>query len=332
MEQHREEAIGKLAKKYPYVIDFFDINALPDPDRTQSMAAYAEALPVSFLEDTGLNKQALLERFDSFMESMEQLRSGEHFFVESLKIKGGTDKSGNPEHAEVTVHKGEILSVVGPTGSGKSKLLSDIEWMAQGDTETGRQILINDAVPPVEWRFSTEHHLVAQLSQNMNFVMDVSVGEFLQLHTLSRMVDNKAAVKEEILENANALSGEKFSEQTPLTSLSGGQARALMVADTAVLSRSPVVLIDEIENAGIDRSKALELLVGKNKIVIAATHDPILALIADKRVVIKNGGIYRVSTTTKEEKTLLAQLLEADTRVKNLREKLRRGESLSAQE
>jgi hypothetical protein len=36
-----------------------------------------------------------------------------------------------------------------------------------------------------------------------------------------------------------------------------------MIADTALLSVSPVVLIDEIENAGIDRRKAINLLVKK---------------------------------------------------------------------
>jgi hypothetical protein len=34
-----------------------------------------------------------------------------------------------------------------------------------------------------------------------------------------------------------------------------------MLADTARLSRFPIVLIDEIENAGADRNLALDLLV-----------------------------------------------------------------------
>ena len=33
-----------------------------------------------------------------------------------------------------------------------------------------------------------------------------------------------------------------------------------------------------------------------------ATHDPSLALIADKRIVIKNGGIHKIIETDKEEK------------------------------
>ena len=58
---------------------------------------------------------------------------------------------------------------------------------------------------------------------------------------------------EEIISAANKLAGEQFDLTTAITALSGGQSRALMIADTAILSSSPIVLIDEIENAGIDR-------------------------------------------------------------------------------
>ncbi|MDV7393934.1 hypothetical protein RZS08_21320, partial [Arthrospira platensis SPKY1] len=135
--------------------------------------------------------------------------------------------------------------------------------------------------------------LVAQLSQNMNFVMDLQVREFVELHAKSRMIANEEEVVRTIIAAANELAGEKFLPETPITALSGGQSRALMIADTAILSSSPVVLIDEIENAGIDRKRALQLLVGEEKVVLMATHDPILALMADQRIVIKNGGILK---------------------------------------
>ena len=75
-----------------------------------------------------------------------------------------------------------------------------------------------------------------------------------------------------------------------------------MIADTAILSKSPIILIDEIENAGIDRKKALDLLLSEEKIVLMATHDPVLALMGDRRIVIKNGGIAKVIETTEEER------------------------------
>jgi len=158
--------------------------------------------------------------------------------------------------------------------------------------------------------------------------MDLTVYEFLELHAKSRFIEDREAVIEKITEAANNLAGEKFDLNTPVTSLSGGQSRALMIADTAILSTSPIILIDEIENAGIDRKKALAFLVDEQKIVLMATHDPMLALMADKRIVISNGGIDKILVTTNEEKELLAELEKMDSVIQNMRSNLRYGRTL----
>ncbi len=127
---------------------------------------------------------------------------------------------------------------------------------------------------------------------------------------------------------SNELAGEPFAIDTPVTSLSGGQSRALMIADTAVLSASPVVLIDEIENAGIDRQQALDILIKEEKIVLMATHDPILALMGDRRVVINNGAMQQVIEPSPAEKANLTELRALDDKLMALRHRLRRGERL----
>ena len=88
------------------------------------------------------------------------------------------------------------------------------------------------------------------------------------------------------------------------------------------------MLIDEIENAGIDRKRALNLLVNEEKIVLMATHDPSLALMADKRIVIKNGGIYKVIETGSKEKEVLKVLEKMDKIINTLRFKLRSGDTI----
>ena len=249
--------------------------------------------------------------------------------VESITLLPGYNKKGEKEgYEELVIKSGEIVAIVGPTGSGKSRLLADIEWGAQGDTPTKRTVLVNGELMDAKKRFSPSYKLVAQLSQNMNFVMDLSVKEFIELHAESRLIQDKEGAVKNIIEAANNLAGEKFNLDTPITALSGGQSRALMIADTAILSSSPIVLIDEIENAGIDRKKALELLVSKEKIVLMATHDPALALYADKRIVIKNGGIASVIETSKKEKEILADLEIMDAKIQNMRTRLRAGEEL----
>ncbi len=271
----------------------------------------------------------LLAELDEFIAMMEEFLGTATEKVSELTILGGKAKDGTDEKVErLVVRPGDVVCIVGPTGSGKSRLLADIEWVARGDTPTGRNILINGEVPGDKWRFSSEYKLVAQLSQNMNFVMDLTVEEFLKLHAESRLVGQPEEKIQRIWNWANELAGESFALETPVTSLSGGQSRALMIADTAVLSSSPVVLIDEIENAGIDRQQALDILIQEEKIVLMATHDPILALMGDRRVIINNGAMVDVIEPSEMERANLDELRQVDARMMELRNRLRRGERL----
>ncbi|MDR3440523.1 ATP-binding cassette domain-containing protein [Telmatospirillum sp.] len=328
VEEILKTRMADIRKNHPEVSGFLESHGLiPDDDRL-ALADYIARIPDEDCQDYGLDKADLIDALGTFLEGLEGLTDGRQTFdVRSVSIIGGTDKSGRPEKINLTLLPGTITSIVGPTGSGKSRLLGDIEWMAQGDTPTGRRILVNGMFPGEDLRFSIEHKLVAQLSQNMNFVVDTEVGAFIAMHAASRMRITDHIVAD-IIAQANGMTGETFDADTPITALSGGQSRALMIADTAFLSTSPIVLIDEIENAGIDRTRALELLVKKEKIVIMATHDPLLALMADRRLVIQNGAIERVIETSAREKAVLVELEKMDAVMQRLRLRLRAGEEI----
>ena len=324
--------IEELLVKYPFVEAFFSENAIEvTGHENKTFSEFLDKFTEEEVEDMALDKELLKRGLSEYIEQMKAfLGMEEEKGVEVLTILAGNDKAGNPEGFDrLDINKSEIISIVGPTGSGKSRLLADIEWTAQRDTPTKREILINGELPDKKWRFSSNNKLVAQLSQNMNFVMDLSVREFLELHAKSRMIENIEEVTDKIIEEANNLAGEQFRLDTPVTALSGGQSRALMIADTAILSSSPIVLIDEIENAGIDRKKALDLLVSSDKIVLMATHDPTLALIANKRIIIKNGGIAKIIETSQEEKKILSKLEEMDNVIQKMRTDLRLGRILT---
>ena len=329
-----QKTISELLAEFPFIEDFFAENRLSDfgisNNREKTFAEFLAGLSEEAAEEAALNLQELYDSLFEYIVQMKRfLNLEDENAIRSLTILPGTDKSGNAENfKELVLHTSQIISIVGPTGSGKSRLLADIEWVAQNDTPTHRTILINGQLPDKAIRFSVNNKLVAQLSQNMNFVMDLSVEEFIKLHAESRLIEDTDTAVQNIITAANKLAGEKFNLSTPITALSGGQSRALMIADTAILSASPIILIDEIENAGIDRKKALQLLVSKEKIVLMATHDPALALYADKRIVIKNGGIAAVIETTQKEKALLAELEAIDEKVQTMRENLRNGKLL----
>lgn len=323
--------LQKIKEKFPFSETFFENNGLDVKGfETKTFIEYLQNFSEEEREELAIDTHKLEDDFIDYMEQMiEFMGIEDKDTIDSLTILPGKNKSGEGEtFGEFTINKSEIVAIVGPTGSGKSRLLADIEWTANKDTPTDRTILINGEIKDKDYTSYSYNSLVAQLSQNMNFVMDLSVKDFLSLHAKSRMVEDRETVIEKIIDAANNLAGEKFDLNTQITNLSGGQSRALMIADTAILSSSPIVLIDEIENAGIDRKKALDLLVSEEKIVLMATHDPSLALIADKRIVIRNGGIYRVIQTDSKEKQILKELEKMDKKINGLRAKLRKGEIL----
>jgi len=340
-EQLCQLPLKVIVDQYAFMMGFLENNHLDKyllvesgkwkGEKSPNLYEVLEAISEEEAEEWAIDKERILDTIYEYYSQMKQMLGiKDDTSIDSLTLVAGHDKSLVEEaFGDFTIHKSEIIAIVGPTGSGKSRLLADIEWTADRHTRTKRQIKINNEVPDKKWRFASGNKLVAQLSQNMNFVMDLTVYEFLELHASSRMINDIDSVMDKIYKEAIKLAGEPFDKDTAITSLSGGQSRALMIADTAILSQSPIVLIDEIENAGIDRKKALQLLVDEEKIVLMATHDPILALMADKRIIIKNGGIAKIIETTDQEKSMLSELEKVDNYIQGQRAALRAGEILS---
>ena len=243
---------------------------------------------------------------------------------ERLMVTGGRDRNGDVEPVtDLAFFPGDIVSIVGPTGSGKTTLISDIEQMAIGDTASGRKVTIGDRSPERRSRTDPRNKPVAQLSQNMHFLADMRVEEFLRMHARSRGKGTELVPRG--IGTANLLTGEPVRPNDHLTALSGGQSRALMAADIAIISDSPIVLIDEIENAGIKKQDALRLLAGQGKIVLVVTHDPLLALLAKRRIVMAGGGMRRVLERSPEEERMCLKLTEMDEEIIDLRETIRSG-------
>lgn len=313
--------------EYPEALEFFRLNRLPSPTAQDSLQQYWQSLPWQQQDLGGWTPESLWEGLQAFLAA-RQLSTHQAQILHSLEITAGCAKDGTPEAQNLCLRPGEVICIVGPTGAGKSRLLADIECLAQGDTPSKRHVLIDGKAPNPEWRFSGEAGLVAQITQNMNFVMDLSVAAFLRLHAESRALAEPEEAVWRVLDAAVTMAGEPFGPNTPLTQLSGGQSRALMIADAALLSPKPIILIDEIENAGVDRTRALSLFIERGKIVLLSTHDPLLALSGSRRLVIRNGAVVQVLEANSDEQDCVEHLAQLDRRLAALRQALRRGETL----
>jgi len=249
--------------------------------------------------------------------------------IETVTLLPGQNKHGKAEaFDQITINKGYAIAIVGATGSGKSQLLYDIERLAQHDTKSRRTVLINNTIPDKAIRFDPKKKLIASLAQSMNFLTDNTVGDFLQLHLEARGKKQNPALIKTVIEKANSITGEAITADMNLLNLSGGQSRALMIADVAYISDSPIILIDELENAGIKKKHAIETLLEEDKIILIVTHDPCLALQADKRIIIENGGITQVLQTTPQEKKIAHYLSCIEQDFFAIREKIRSGKQI----
>ena len=158
--------------------------------------------------------------------------------------------------------------------------------------------------------------------------------EFLHTHARIRCTDSgqgEAAI-ERTLAFANQLTGEPIARASRMTELSGGQTRALLIADATIICNTPIVLLDEVENAGIHRTRALELLHQYQKIFIFVTHDPRIALLSDYRIVMKGGCVTDVLRTDDKEQKLAAVVSRLDDLLSGLRDRIRMGERITSVE
>ncbi len=244
-----------------------------------------------------------------------------------ITILPGTNRAGEQEgFTRIVIRPGDTLAIVGSTGSGKSAFINDIEVLAQADTITGRRILIDDNTPSDEMSRDPSKKPIALIAQNTRVLADLTVARFLDLHIQARRQTHIKDLCANTIQLANEFTGEMLTASMRMTALSGGQTRALLIADAVLIGRTPILLLDEIENAGIFKERVIACIKECKKTVIFVTHDPYLALSTDRRIVMRHGAVVDVLEPGEQEQRMIARVAGIDAFIQDLRERIRAGD------
>ena len=196
------------------------------------------------------------------------------------------------KNINLSIKKGEFIAIVGPSGSGKSTLL---HLLGGVDKPTSGNVFINDIniydLKEKDLAIFRRRN-VGLIYQFYNLIPVLSVKENI---LLPAELDNRKIDKDYLDDLLKTLGLKERANHLP-NELSGGQQQRTSIG-RALINRPSIVLADEpTGNLDSKNSKeVLELLklsVRKyNQTLIMITHDPSIALQADRVITIEDGTI-----------------------------------------
>jgi bacitracin transport system ATP-binding protein len=219
--------------------------------------------------------------------------------LEAAKINKSYGNKFNKQEVlkglDISIEKGEFVSIMGASGSGKTTLLnvlSSIDTVSHGTIKIdGKEITRMKEKQLAEFR---KHHL-GFIFQEYNLLDTLTVKENILLPLSINNVPKKAA-EQKFTEVATELGILEIKDKYP-NEISGGQKQRTSAA-RAFIHEPSIIFADEPTGA-LDSKSASDLLnklsqLNKklNATIVMVTHDPVAASFSSRVIFIKDGQIY----------------------------------------
>lgn len=212
----------------------------------------------------------------------------------SLTLGDGDREVVALDHVDLSVARGELVAVAGPSGSGKSSLLAVAGGLLRPDE--GRVVVDGTDIAAIGDRERTRIRLarIGFVFQSSNLVPALTAEDQLLLmeHLSGRSPKAAVGAARELLREVGV---EDKGDRRP-HQLSGGERQRVGIA-RALMTRPAVVLADEPTSA-LDHERALEI-VGllareahdRGVAALMVTHDPALLPLADRVLRMADGQL-----------------------------------------
>jgi putative ABC transport system ATP-binding protein len=193
---------------------------------------------------------------------------------------------------DLTIPQGQFVAIVGASGSGKSTLLG---LLAGLDTPTTGEIWL-DGTPihdlEEEQLAKVRGHKLGFVFQSYQLIPTLTALENVLLPFELNKPGNGVAEARRLLEQVGLADR---MEHYPVQ-LSGGEQQRVALARAFIVS-PPIVMADEPTGNldSVNGERVLELLLSRNRdagtTLVLVTHDPAVAALAHRRIVLRDGQV-----------------------------------------
>ncbi len=191
------------------------------------------------------------------------------------------------------VEAGEYISIMGPSGSGKSSLLNILGLLDRPDQ--GRYLLDGEEVSNLDDRRQAEvrRHRIGFVFQFFHLVPRLSAAENIELPLTLAGVE--PALRKERVQSALAAFGLAERARHRPDQLSGGQRQRVAIARATIMG--PQVILADEPTGNLDHSsgseviRILEDLNRQGMTLILVTHDPELGARARRTIRMVDGRL-----------------------------------------
>lgn len=210
----------------------------------------------------------------------------------TVDFLNGPDSLRALDGVDLTIHKGEFVSLVGVSGSGKTTLLNAIGGLI---VPTSGSIIFNsirfDSMSEEERTIFRRNH-IGFIFQNFNLIPSLNI---FQNICFSAQLSQKPITAQQVEKIAQQLGIEDKLSRVP-AELSGGQqqraaiARAMLARPSLLLADEPTGSLDSLNGRSI--MQLLRKAVSENNMsVLMATHNEEFASQTDRMIHIEDGKI-----------------------------------------
>lgn len=201
----------------------------------------------------------------------------------------------------LSVHKGEVVVIIGPSGSGKSTLCRTINRL---ETIDSGEIIIDDVTMPEEGKkLAKVRSQVGMVFQQFNLFAHKTILENVTIGPMDVLHIHRKEAREEAMRLLKRVGVDSQASKVP-AQLSGGQQQRVAIA-RALAMHPKAILFDEPTSA-LDPEMIGEVLAVMTELakdgmtMVVVTHEMNFARQVANRVIFMDGGVILEEGTPEE--------------------------------